>query len=117
MGLRWVSICIEVIFSIIIPPGVGLALGFEYECAHKATPFLGGITQSLHQHEPNATPNATLMAMTHQPTQLLSRVGSGPVGVCVIGVQLDFPFRSIVYFPTVWLGLGSPMSQQLSWVG
>ena len=28
--------------------------------------------------------------MTHQPTQLLSRVGSGPVGVCVIGLQLDF---------------------------
>ena len=32
--------------------------------------------------------------MTHQPTQLLSRVGSGPVGVCVIGLQLDFLLHS-----------------------
>ena len=28
-------------------------------------------------------------AMTHQPTQLLSRVWSGPVGICDIGLQLD----------------------------
>ena len=33
--------------------------------------------------------NVTIKAMTHQPTQLLSRDGSGPVGVCVIGLQLD----------------------------
>ena len=32
--------------------------------------------------------------MTHQPTQLLSRVWSGPVGVCVIGLQLDFFLHS-----------------------
>ena len=31
-----------------------------------------------------------LKTMTHQPAQLLSRVGSGPVGVCVIGLQLIF---------------------------
>ena len=34
------------------------------------------------------------MAMKHQPTQLLSRVWSGPVGVCVIGLQLDFLLHS-----------------------
>ena len=32
--------------------------------------------------------------MTHQPTQLLSRLGSGPVGVCVMGLQLDFLLHS-----------------------
>ena len=32
--------------------------------------------------------------MTHQPTQLLSQVGSGPVGICVIGLQIDFPLHS-----------------------
>ena len=35
-----------------------------------------------------------LKAMTHQPTQLLSRIGSGLVGVCVIGLQLDFFLHS-----------------------
>ena len=34
------------------------------------------------------------MHMTHQPTELLSRVGSGPVGVCVTGLQLDFFLHS-----------------------
>ena len=32
--------------------------------------------------------------MSHQPTPLLSRVRSGPVGVCVIGLQLDFLLHS-----------------------
>ena len=32
--------------------------------------------------------------MTHQPTQLLSGFGSGPVDVCVIGLQLDFVLHS-----------------------
>ena len=36
----------------------------------------------------------TIKAMTHQPTQLLSRVWSGPVGICVIGLQLDFLLHS-----------------------
>ena len=31
--------------------------------------------------------------MTHQPTQLLSWFELGPVGVCVIGLQLDFPLH------------------------
>ena len=37
---------------------------------------------------------ASLKAMTHQPTQLLSRVWSGPVGVSVIGLHIfpSFPF-------------------------
>ena len=35
-----------------------------------------------------------LKAMTPQSTQLLSWVGSGPVGVCVIGLQLDFLLHS-----------------------
>ena len=33
-------------------------------------------------------------AMTHQPTQLLSRVRSGSVDICVIGLQLDFLLHS-----------------------
>ena len=37
---------------------------------------------------------AGLKAMTHQPTQLLSLVGLGPVGVCVIGLQLDLFLHS-----------------------
>ena len=35
-----------------------------------------------------------LKAMTHQPTQLLSWVELGPVGVRVIGLQLDFSLHS-----------------------
>ena len=33
-------------------------------------------------------------AMTHKPTQLFSLVWSGQVGVCVIGLQLDFLLHS-----------------------
>ena len=43
---------------------------------------------------PYAVLRCQLKAMTHQPTQLLSRVGSGPVGICVIGLQLDFFLHS-----------------------
>ena len=54
--------------------------------------------------------------MTHQPTQLLSWFGSGPVGVCVMGLQLEFLLQSSLvpdclvgsrppYDPTVELGL------------
>ena len=43
--------------------------------------------------------------MTHQPTQLLSRVGSGPVGVCVIGLQLDFFLHSSL-IPDCLVGSG-----------
>ena len=53
--------------------------------------------------------------MTHQPTQLLSRVVSGPVCVCVISLQLDSLLHSSLvpdclvgsmppYYSTVELG-------------
>ena len=54
--------------------------------------------------------------MTHQQTQLLSRVGSGPVGVCVIGLQLEFFLHSSL-IPDVSVGARPPTTQQLSWVG
>ena len=56
-----------------------------------------------------------LKAMTHQPTQLLSRIGSGPVGVCVIGLQLDVFLHSSL-IPDSMVGSGPPTTQQLSWV-
>ena len=42
-------------------------------------------------------------AMTHQPTQLLSRGWSGPIGVCVIGLQLDF-FHQFSLIPDCLVG-------------
>ena len=48
----------------------------------------------------------TLKAMTHQPTQLFSRVWSGPVGVCVMGLQLDFFLHSSL-IPDGLVGSGS----------
>ena len=48
-----------------------------------------------------------LKAMTHQPTQLLSRVGSGSVGICVIGLQLDFLLHSSLV-PDCLVGSGLP---------
>ena len=44
----------------------------------------------------------TLKAMTHQPTQLLSRVGSGPVSVCV-----DFLLHSSLILDCL-VGSGPP---------
>ena len=38
---------------------------------------------------------SSIKVMTNQPTQLLGRVGSGPVGVCVTGLQSIFSFISV----------------------
>ena len=55
--------------------------------------------------------------MTHQPTQLLSLVGLGPVGVCVIGLQLDFLLHSSLV-PDCLVGSGPPYNStvELGWV-
>ena len=59
----------------------------------------------------------TLKAMTHQPTQLLSRVWSGPVGICVIGLQLDF-FLHCSHIPDSLVGFTPPYDStvELGWV-
>ena len=44
-------------------------------------------------------------AMTHQPTQLLSQVGLGPVGICVMGLQLNFFLHSSL-IPDCLVGSG-----------
>ena len=49
--------------------------------------------------------HSNLKAMTHQPTQLLSRSESGPVGICVIGLQLDFFLHSSL-IPNCLVGSG-----------
>ena len=56
-------------------------------------------------------------AMTHRPTQMLSRVGSGPVGVCVIGLQLDFLLHSSLV-PDCLVGSRRPYDStvELGWV-
>ena len=63
--------------------------------------------------------NSGLKAMTHQPTQLLSWVGSGPVGVCVIGLQLEFLLHSSLV-PDCLVGSGPPYDStctvELGWV-
>ena len=55
--------------------------------------------------------------MTHQPTQLLSRVGLGTVGVCVISLQLDFVLHSSL-IPDSLVGFSPPYDStvELSWV-
>ena len=55
--------------------------------------------------------------MTHQPTQLLSRVWSGPVGVCVIGLQLNFPLHSSLV-PDNVVGIRPPYDStvELGWL-
>ena len=55
--------------------------------------------------------------MTHQPTQLLSRVWSGPVGVCVIGLQLDFALHSSL-IPVCLVGSRPPNDStvELGWL-
>ena len=59
----------------------------------------------------------TIKAMTHQPTQLLSWVSSGPVGVCVVGLQLDFLLRSSLV-PDCLVGSRPPYDStvELGWV-
>ena len=56
-------------------------------------------------------------AMTHQPTQLLSWVESGPVGICVIGLQLDFFLHSSL-IPDCLVGSGPTYDStvELGWV-
>ena len=51
--------------------------------------------------------NSGLKAMTHQPTQLLSWVGLEPVGVCVIGLQLESLLHSSLV-PDCLVGSGPP---------
>ena len=48
---------------------------------------------------------------------MLSRVGSGPVGVCVIGLQLDFPLHSSL-IPDGLVGSRPPCDStvELGWV-
>ena len=55
--------------------------------------------------------------MAHQPTQLLSRVWSGTVGVCVIGLQLNFLLHSSV-IPNSLVGFRPPYDStvELGWV-
>ena len=55
--------------------------------------------------------------MTYQPTQLLSRIGSGPVGVCVIDLQLDFLLHSSLD-PDCLVGFEPPCNStvKLAWV-
>ena len=55
--------------------------------------------------------------MTHQPTQLLSRIGSGPVGVCVIGLRLDFFLHSSL-IPDSLVGSRPPYDStvELGWL-
>ena len=58
-----------------------------------------------------------IKAMTHQPTQRLSRVGSGPVGICVIDLQLDsFLHSSLI--PDDLLGSRPPYDStvELGWL-
>ena len=59
----------------------------------------------------------SLKAMTHQPTQLLSRVGLGPVGMCVIGLQPDFFLHSSL-IPDCLVGSRPPYDStvELGWV-
>ena len=56
-------------------------------------------------------------AMTHQPTQLLSWVRSRPVGVCVIGLQLDLLLHSRLVSDRL-VGSGPPYDStvELGWV-
>ena len=58
-----------------------------------------------------------IKAMTHQPTQLLSWVGLGPVGVCVIGLQLDFSLHSSLV-PDNVVGIKPPYDStvELGWL-
>ena len=55
--------------------------------------------------------------MTHQPTQLLSRVGSGSVGICVKGLQLDLLLYSSLV-PNFLVGSWPPYDStvKLGWV-
>ena len=55
--------------------------------------------------------------MTPQPTQLLSRVWSGPVGICVIGLQLYFPLHSSL-IPDCLVGSGPTYDStvELGWL-
>ena len=55
--------------------------------------------------------------MTHQPTQLLSRIGSGLVGVCVIGLQLYFFLHSSL-IPDSLVGSRPPYDStvELGWL-
>ena len=59
----------------------------------------------------------SLKARTHQPSQLLSRVGLGPVGICVIGLQLNFLLHSSLV-PDCLAGSGPPYDStvELGWV-
>ena len=59
----------------------------------------------------------SLKAMTHQPTQLLSRVWSGPVGICVTGLQLDFCLHSSL-IPGCLVGSGPTYDStvELGWL-
>ena len=59
----------------------------------------------------------TIKAMTHQPTQLLSGVESGPVGVCVVGLQLDYLLHSSLV-PDCSVGSRHPYDStaELDWV-
>ena len=56
-----------------------------------------------------------LKAMTHQTTQLF-RVGSGSVGICAIGLQLDVLLYSS-QVPDCLVGSRPLTTKQLSWVG
>ena len=58
-----------------------------------------------------------LKAMTHQPTQLLSRVELEPVGVCVIGLQLNF-FHHFSLIPDCLVGFRPPYDStvELGWL-
>ena len=59
----------------------------------------------------------SLKAMTHQPTQLLSMVGLGPVGIFVIGLQLDFLVHSSLV-PDCLVGSGPSYDStvELGWL-
>ena len=55
--------------------------------------------------------------MTNQPTQLLSRVGSGRVGICVRGLQLNVFLHSSL-IPDCLVGSGPTYDStvELGWV-
>ena len=57
------------------------------------------------------------MSKGHQPTQLLSWVRSGPVGVCVIGLQLNFLLNSSL-IPDSLVGSRPPYDSpvELGWM-
>ena len=56
--------------------------------------------------------------MTHQPTQLNCLLGSEPVGVWVISLQLKVSLHSsLIPNSLIWSGLGPLATQQLSGVG